>query len=244
MPDIPYILSQGFLLSISFKFRGLLYIVKMKRYFLVLPTILLAVFLTACSSNDDYSRTLEMPDVDFEKGNNGNEIVFDDSRIEKKNKQVPTFEKPPQDVNYTNKDGSTIRVSYDGHGNKTETRYFFNHPNLKMLIVTISNNGDKEGLVYGHNNEHKKLPIELIDQALTLQGNEIAQKVGIYSTKRESSTTVVRTTQPTQTYPKVPDPRIRPVVQPPESTEENTEIVPEKQNPAIDNSDKKDDKEN
>lgn len=177
---------------------------------LLLIILFLLIGLTSACSVKDKQPTIAMPDINIENVKSGNEGISNDSKVRAENKQVPTFGEKQKDQTYTDKEGSTVRVSYDAYQNKTITRYFFNDPNLKMLIITETTDGTKEGVVYGHNNEHKNLPSDLIDQAATAPGSEIASKVGIILTKRESNASVVVQNKTTTAIPKIPDPRFNP----------------------------------
>lgn len=194
-----------------------------------------AVFTSSCLKGDEVNQEIvELSDIKVDDGK-GNEVVMTDSDTEKRLPSVPTFGEKPEDTNYVDKDGSTVRVSYDGAGNKTETRYFFNHPNLKMLMVTISNDGTiKEGVVFGHNNEKKKLPPDLIDQAMSAQGTDIAYKVGITTTKIVGTPTKDQPnqvyTQQNPVYTNIPDPRRQPVyTQPQPQPQQEPELTNEEQ---------------
>ena len=180
-----------------------------KNFFLILIIAISVVLSSACLKGDEVNQEIvELSDIKVNDGN-GNEVVMTNSDTEKRLPPVPTFGEKSADTNYVDKDGSTVRISYDAAGNKTETRYFFNHPNLKMLTVSVSNDGTvKEGIVFGHNNEKKKLPPDWIDQALTTPGTEIAYKVGITTTRMVSSPTKA---QPNQVYTGMPEQRQQPV---------------------------------
>lgn len=206
----------------------------MKIIALLILTISMVCLFSSCSLTKDHDNTINMPNFKIEDGKKGNEVVFDDSKIEEKNRQLSTFGEQPKDQNYTDKDGSSVRVSYDGYGNKTITRYFFNHPNLKLMIITETTDGTKEAIVYGHNNEHKKLEVDDVNKIVTASSNEIASKVGINAIKRENSTpTIVNNTQ---SLPKIPDPRFDPNKLPEQPSTETRESKSEVENeqPPID----------
>lgn len=151
-------------------------------------------------------KTLDMPDLKVEKGNTGNEVVFDDAGFEKQKTTVSTFGDAKQPQTYIDKDGSEVRISFDGAGNKIGIRKFFNHQNLTFLQLTETTDGTKEGIVFGYNGEKKRLSPELLENALTISGDDLAGKAGIYGSKREKSRqTVVKNTHvpfyPSQTFP-------------------------------------------
>jgi YD repeat-containing protein len=178
----------------------------MNKSLLILAVILLIGFQSACNSSEEHDKTVEMPDLKVEKGNTGNEVVFNDSGFEKQKSQVPTFGDIKQPQTYTDKDGSEVRISFDAAGNKIGIRKFFNHQNLTFLQITETSDGTKEGIVFGHNGEKKRLTPELIQDALNISGDELARTVGIYGVKREKTReTAVKNTQvpfyPSQTFP-------------------------------------------
>lgn len=169
-----------------------------KNIYLFLIIAVCAVFASSCAKENEVNQEIvELSDVGIDNANS-NEVVMKDSDVEKRLPAVSTFGEPQPETSYVDKDGSNVRISYDGQGTRIETRYFFNHPNLKMLTVTVSNDGNiKEGIVFGHNNEKKKLPPDLLDNALTASGNDIAYKVGITTTKMVATNTK---SQPNQVY--------------------------------------------
>ena len=196
-----------------------------KNICLILVIAICAVLTSSCMKGNEVNQEIvELSDIKIDDGKK-NEVVMTDSDTEKRLPPVPTFGEMKEGTTYVDKDGSSVRISYDGQGNRIETRNFFNHPNLKMLTVTISNDGTiKEGIVFGHNNEKKKLPPDLIDNALTTSGNDIAYKVGITTTKNTSSPTKAQPnqvySQQTPVYTNIPDPRRQPVyTQPQPQTE-------------------------
>ena len=160
------------------------------------------VFNLSCTSLTGKSQeTVDMPDVKVDKGNKGNEVVFNDSAFEKSQGSVATFGESKKEINQTIKDGSQITAMSDGYGNKIETRYFFNHPNLKSLTVKTFADGHQEILVFGHNGERKKLAPETIQQVLTTSGNDIANVAGINTKKIESTQPIYVKNSPPPFYP-------------------------------------------
>lgn len=178
-----------------------------KNLYLFLLIAICAVLTSSCAKENEVNQEIvELSDVRV-NNENSNEVVMTDSDVEKRLPPVPTFGEQKSETSYVDKDGSNIRISYDGQGTRIETRYFFNHPNLKMLTVTISNDGTiQEGIVFGHNNEKKKLPPDWLDKALTASGNDIAYKVGITTAKIVTTNTKA---QPNQVYT---EPKPQPVV--------------------------------
>ena len=191
------------------------------KFYTFFATVIFAISFSACSSASRTNYIAAKDNLNDKTNSKKYEIVFNDPGSEFTQKPTSTFGAVPKDNVYTAKDGSAVKISYDGYGNRIETRNFFNHPNLKLLIVTIKTNGDKEGLVFGHNNEHRNLTNAMIDQALTASGNEIANAVGIRTTKIEYSVkpTIVQNTQPVQVNPTIPNPNVQ----------ETTDIPPQTQ---------------
>lgn len=182
--------------------------------------VLFVVFLSSCSINKTYETTLDMPDVNVQKENKGNEIVFNDEAFEKQIEQTATSGQGNKGTVQTTKDGSEISIMQDGYGNTVETRNFYNHPNLTVVTIKTFANGEKEGLAYGHNGERKKLSPDAISIALSAGGNEIASSVGINSTKIQSTgKTVMPITNQDQVYSKPEPVYVQP--QPIQNTTEN-----------------------
>ena len=168
---------------------------------LILIAIFSLSFSTACNLTKTYEDTLDMPDVKVDKGTSGNEVVFNDSVIEKKTEQKATFGESKKGVNQTTQDGSQITTMDDGHGNLIQTRYFGNHPNLKMMTVKTFADGHQEIIVFGHNGERKRVQPEMIQQSLTASGTDIANVAGIKSTKLEPSQAKIVKNTPPPFYP-------------------------------------------
>jgi hypothetical protein len=171
----------------------------MNKNLFIITAILVVAFQIACSSEPE--KTMDMPDLKMEKSKTGNEVVFNDSGFEKQKKTVSTFEDIKQPQTYTDKDGSEVRISFDSAGNKIGIRKFFNHQNLTFLQITEATDGTKEGIVFGYNGEKKRLTPELIEDALTISGNDLASKAGIYSIRREKTKQTLAKNNPVPFYP-------------------------------------------
>ena len=76
-------------------------------------------------------------------------------------------------------DSSEINTMYDGFGNKTETRSFFAHSLIKLVMVRTASDGRKTAHVYGQNGQVKFLPENLVENAMTEPVDQIAHAVGI-----------------------------------------------------------------
>jgi hypothetical protein len=212
------------------------------KFYLIFSTLIAILFVSACSNSSD-DEGVRMPDIKIGESKSGNDLVFNDFEIEQKSRAVRTFNLEKEESIQTMHDGSRIVSMRDGYGNIINTRYFFSHPNLYLLTLKIFANGQKEGIIFGHNGEHKTIPSDLLEQALTAPGNDIASKVGIFSTKIETSKqlTIVPNNQSDQIYPATPDPSMSPVeIQPqtPEIKNETTtplkpQTVKTDQNPVL-----------
>lgn len=86
----------------------------------------------------------------------------------------------------TQKDGSQLNTLFDGYGNKTQIRTFFDDGLVKFVIVKTFSDGGQQALVFAQNGEIKVVPDELINKFLTLSGKEIAKIVGIIEGRKEN----------------------------------------------------------
>ena len=84
-------------------------------------------------------------------------------------------------------DDSQIQTTYDGFGNKTEIRVFSKHPRLKLLMLRTSVNGERQIYVHGQNGEVEGLPENMLDKAISISADEIANSAGITETRRENT---------------------------------------------------------
>ena len=131
--------------------------------------LLLCVFsfllLSACSGESNgNAETVEMTEVDFDGGSSPDgEVVLKDADFEQAQSASPTFgERNTETAVQSLGDGTKIEIVFDGYGNKIETRYFNNHPTVKMLILSTSANGARrEALVYGQKGERKQIRVRV-----------------------------------------------------------------------------------
>lgn len=179
--------------------------------------LLLCVFsfflLSACSGAPaGNAETVEMTEVDFDGGSSPDgEVVLKDADFEQAQSPASTFGEQNTETSVQSLgDGTKVEIVYDGYGNKIETRYFNNHPTVKMLVLSTSASGARrEALVYGQKGERKKLPEEISEQAMSMPGSEIARAAGITGTYRDTPQGVpgsVSPVQPNQPYPPFPMP--------------------------------------
>lgn len=141
--------------------------------------------LGGCSENAQEPETVEMPNIVFESGQENGEVVFDDKAFGEQPEEAKAFDPARENTVQISSDGSQIKTTFDGQGNKIEKRCFPNHPTLKCLMITSSADGRKEGVIYGQSGRTKALPPEMIARALTDSGNTIAQAAGIRETRKE-----------------------------------------------------------
>ena len=127
-------------------------------------------------------------------------------------------------------DNSKIQTMYDGFGNKTETRCFINHPRLTCLVLSTAAKGERQVLVYGQNGDIKKLPENMIDQATTASGDEIANSAGIYAARPQETQPISAQITPAPTLPIT--------LRPTEDSQSSNQNFPNKQNETenVDNS--------
>lgn len=208
------------------------------RNIIIITLLICASVITGCSSVSNSDERTN--DTKVEKTSSSDKVVTEDSIFDKNLGQKATFNESSKEATQTTKDGSEISTMHDGYGNTVQTRYFYNHPNLKILTVKTLASGEKEGIAFGHNGEIKKLSPEAAEQGLTASGNEIANLVGITTTKIQPATqsVIVNKTQ-LPNYPRnqstSPNPPIQTETQPTESaqsTEPQVETV--KPNPPTD----------
>lgn len=205
---------------------------------IIITLLLCASVITGCSavSNTD-ERANNSNDNEQEKKASGGKVLTEDSIFDINLGQKATFGESKKEANQTAKDGSEISTMHDGYGNTVQTRYFYNHPNLKILTVKTLASGEKEGIAFGHNGERKKLSPEASAQGLTASGNEITNLVGITTTKIQPAAqpVIVNNTQPAN-YPKIqpvsPNPPIQTETQPTESVK-STEPQAETAKPQV-----------
>lgn len=118
---------------------------------------------------------------------NNNEVVITDADLVDRNKQVSTTQERTQMAKRLLPDKSEIETMTDGYGNKTETRFFKEHPRLRCVILRTSAEGNQEVTVYGFGSD-TKVVADLGDKALTASGDEIANAAQLTVTRGTSET--------------------------------------------------------
>lgn len=151
--------------------------------FLSLFIILVVSFLflsAACSKSDEQLSERESVFLDDGNGNqNGGEVAIDDTSVRDAETQSAIERNGYQESDKTESDGTKISTMYDGFGNKTERRFFRQHPLIEAMVLRTSSNGQKEILLFGHNGEVKSVPQNMIERAMTASADELAQAAGI-----------------------------------------------------------------
>lgn len=165
------------------------------------------------------------------------EVVIDDRYLNTENLQASNSNQNPEETIKAISDLSEITTRYDSFGNKTEARYFKNHPRLSLVLLETAANGRQRVYVYGYGKEVKTLPGEMSKKVLTASGDEIANAAGLNEMR---SNTEVKNFKK-QSKPVQPLPSADLPVQPPqnlqsqpEADEQNTEPKVEEnvENPA------------
>ena len=153
-----------------------------------LLTLIFASLLVSCAKVSG-SKSAEVVIDDRPAASSKNEIIIDDktfnAEIGKDASNPSEISQQPTKTNLA--DNSKIDTTFDGFGNKTETRYFNNHLRLRFLMLRTSADGKKQIFVYGQNGQVKSLPEDMIGKALAASADEIANSAGIYQTYRPSS---------------------------------------------------------
>jgi len=209
-----------------------------KVYFLAIILLSLVISCSSCKQGETASaKNGEVIFDDGYKAATGGEVIFDDKSLEGNEGAIVTSGKSSREITQIAKDGSQINVSYDGFGNKSETRTFDNNPLLKLVLLRTGVDGSKQVFVYGRSGEVKNLPENMFDRILTASANELASSAGISEVYREQPSYVQNTQQPNiTTLPPLPSSqfpvRNQPVEPaPPVETESPTETA-EKTAPA------------
>lgn len=151
--------------------------------------LIILVFSVACSSEKAKSgdQNAEVVIEDGYKTTDENELVIEDKDLKHIQDAVVTAKENSAPNNTVAFDGSKISVMLDGYGNKSETRYFDNHPRVQMILLRTAANGDKQLFVYGQNGVVRDLPPDLANRAMALSADELAQAANITESKREQT---------------------------------------------------------
>ncbi len=113
------------------------------------------------------------------------EVVIDDSLFQDPQNSTEVFSGKSRERTQIVKDGSTIDVTYDGFGNKTQTRTFNGNPLLSLIMLRTGIDGSKKVFVYARNGEVKNLPEGMNEKILTASPDELANAAGIFEGVKE-----------------------------------------------------------
>lgn len=145
--------------------------------------------LTACSSSGKEEASSDAAaEVVFDDGyrtSTAGEIIIDDQSFAGKETGLVVTEKNIPNVTQIARDGSQIKIMYDGFGNKTETRTFDNNPLLKTVLLRTDVDGKRQVFVYGQNGDVKSLPADMLDKVLTAAPSDLASSAGIVAPVEE-----------------------------------------------------------
>lgn len=146
----------------------------------LIVSVLSASLFAACTQADE--RFDRRENVFLDEGNSGSnsgEVAIDESSVTDAETQALIERNSFQESDKTASDGSKISTMYDGFGNKTERRFFHQHPLIEAMVLRTSTDGQKEVLLFGYNGEVKTVPQNMIDRAMTASADELAQAAGI-----------------------------------------------------------------
>lgn len=156
---------------------------------LVALAVIFCAFVSASCSffnrSGDAAETKEVVFDDGYKTGTDGELIINDSDFDGKPSASDTFGESREEITKVLSDNSKVTTMFDGYGNKIESRYFANHPNVACVVVTTFADGRREAMAYGQNGEHKLLPTEMLDKVLSAEAAEIAQSAGIYDIQTE-----------------------------------------------------------
>lgn len=155
----------------------------------LLQIICISLFFMGCSSDKKNIKTPDVQEIvvieDGYKTNADGELIIDDQDV--KGQTVATAKEQSADARQNVGDGSQIKVMYDGFGNKTITRFFYNHPLIAGIVSKISSTGKIKTFIYGKGGEVKTLAQNAGDLAQTATADEIAKLAGIFSVRKQES---------------------------------------------------------
>lgn len=164
------------------------------------------VSLLASCSKISQSKTNEVIIDDGHNKTAKGEIVIDESSFNNGEGSSTSITEWQKATKIIAGDQSQIETSYDGFGNKTDTRCFNNHLRVRCIMLRTGVDGQKQVFVYAQNGEVKKsLPTDMINKITTASADEIANSAGIHQTYQRS-TVLVRNIQSTNSAPLRPLP--------------------------------------
>jgi hypothetical protein len=146
-----------------------------------------SVLFSSCTSVESKNSEEVVIDSSSRVANEQEEVVISDADLQDKNKQISTVQEVTGQAKRLLPDESVIETLIDGFGNKTETRYFKEHPRLRLIILRTSAEGNQEVTVYGYESDTAKIA-DLGEKALTASGDEIANAAQLVATRGTSET--------------------------------------------------------
>jgi hypothetical protein len=165
-----------------------------------LLAIVFVSLLVSCSKISQ-SKSNEVVIDDVQSKTAKGEIVIDDTAFDDEESSSTSKTGWQKATKIIKSDQSQIETSYDGFGNKTETRCFNNHLRVRCIMLRTSVEGQKQVFVYAQSGEVKKsLPADMIDKITTASADEIANSAGINQTYQRSSV-IARNIQSTNSAP-------------------------------------------
>lgn len=150
---------------------------KIKILIFVYALVFFVISFSGCSKAGGQPQ--EKENVFLEDENNGEIIIGENSVSDAEQMQTITEQVSRQEKDKTDSGGTQVSTMYDGYGNKTERRFFYQHPFIEAVVLRTANNGQKEVLLFGHNGEVKSVPQNMIERAMTASADELAQATGI-----------------------------------------------------------------
>ena len=153
---------------------------KIRLLFLVLSLTL----ISACTISEASSESRQEVVIDDQsQQENPNEITITEDDVKRQVLQnLSTGTNPPEQTIIAD-DKSKITTTFDGYGNKTETRCFVNHPRLDCIVVKTPAQGKKQIIIYPFGNGAKYLDENSSDKALTASPDELANLAGVSETR-------------------------------------------------------------
>lgn len=162
----------------------------------VIVSLFLTFYAIARKSADESAEPEEIIFDDRRVAGSTDEVVFDDKDFGRRIENPPSPVEVQPETTKIAADGSQINTMFDRYGNKTEKRSFNSHSRLTFVLLRTDMEGKREALVYGQSGEVKSLPENMLDKALTVTADEIANSAGIQYIKRENSMPVQNAAPP------------------------------------------------
>ncbi|MDQ6788871.1 MAG: hypothetical protein M3033_18870 [Acidobacteriota bacterium] len=148
-----------------------------------LLVIISGFFSIACSKSDKTESNAQAEIDKIYKTKPNGEIIFDDNSS---GQNGAASRASSQQTTQLASDGSQVTTMYDGHGNKTEMRFFDSDPILQSVMVRTSARGERQVSVYGQNGLVRALPDNMLDKAMSASASALASAAGISEGRRET----------------------------------------------------------